>query len=131
MTILRGYIFSRPFFGERAPQHVQNIVLRDYCAQRKFTFLMSGTEYAIENCSLILQQLIDNIDTVDGIVAYSLFQLPADKYLRKKLISQILRKEKSIHFAVETLMISDAESMDQCETIWELKKISVRSPEII
>ena len=27
----RGYIGSRPYFGERAPQHVQNLVIRDYC----------------------------------------------------------------------------------------------------
>ena len=24
---VRGYIFCRPFMGERAPQHVQNILL--------------------------------------------------------------------------------------------------------
>ena len=28
---VRGYIFSRSFMGERVPQHVQNIVIRDYC----------------------------------------------------------------------------------------------------
>ena len=30
----KGYIFSRPFFGERAPQHIQNIILRDYCKKK-------------------------------------------------------------------------------------------------
>ena len=29
MKSLKGYIFSRPFLGERAPQHIQNIVLRE------------------------------------------------------------------------------------------------------
>ena len=131
MIFLRGYIFSRPFFGERAPQHVQNIVLRDYCAQRNHTFLMSGTEYAMENCSLILQQLVDEIDAVDGIVAYSLFQLPTNKNVRDSVIDKILQKGKAIHFAVETLKISDAETRAQCETIWNLKNISTRSPEKI
>ena len=37
--ILKGYIFSRPFFGERVPQNVQNIVLRDYC-KKKYRILV-------------------------------------------------------------------------------------------
>ena len=28
---VKGYNFSREFMGERAPQHVQNIVMQDYC----------------------------------------------------------------------------------------------------
>ena len=31
MKRIKGYIFSRSFMGERAPQHVQNIVIRDFC----------------------------------------------------------------------------------------------------
>ena len=29
MKKVRGYNFSRPFMGERVPQHVQNIVIKD------------------------------------------------------------------------------------------------------
>ena len=37
---VRGYIFCRSFMGERAPQHVQNIVIRDYCKKKKaFIFI--------------------------------------------------------------------------------------------
>lgn len=39
---LKGYIFSRSFMGERAPQHIQNIILREYCKKNNFTFLLSG-----------------------------------------------------------------------------------------
>ena len=34
MKKVRGYIFSRPFMGERAPQHVQNIIIRDFCKKK-------------------------------------------------------------------------------------------------
>ena len=57
---VKGYIFSRPFFGERVPQHIQNIVLRDYCRRNNINFLMSATEYAIKNSSYILSELILN-----------------------------------------------------------------------
>jgi sporadic carbohydrate cluster protein (TIGR04323 family) len=122
MSKLRGYIFSRPFLGERAPQHIQNIILRDYCAKRKFTFLLSATEYAMEGSNLILNQIVDNIDDVDGIVAYSLFQLPEDYFERIKIISKVLGKSKSLHFAVEGLIIDNDQSYQRCEMLWKLKK---------
>jgi len=73
---LKGYIFSRPFFGERAPQHVQNIVLRDYCKKNNFNFLLSSTEYKVENSTYILNELLKNIKSYNGIIFYSLLQLP-------------------------------------------------------
>ena len=36
----RGYIFSRPFMDERVPQHVQNIVIRDYCSKKKYSIFI-------------------------------------------------------------------------------------------
>ena len=35
MKNVKGYNFSRPFFGERVPQHVQNIVIKDFCNKNK------------------------------------------------------------------------------------------------
>ena len=74
--IVRGYIFSRKFLDERAPQHVQNIVIRDYCKNNSLQYLLSSTEYILEDSHLMMQQLMNEINKIDGIVAYSLFQLP-------------------------------------------------------
>ena len=38
---LKGYIFSRPFLSERVPQHIQNIVLNDYCKKTKNMYLLA------------------------------------------------------------------------------------------
>ena len=51
---VRGYIFSRSFMGERVPQHVQNIVIRDYCNKNNLFYLLSSTEYSVKNSHLIL-----------------------------------------------------------------------------
>ena len=67
---VRGYIFSRTFMGERAPQHVQNIVIRDYCKKNKLSYLLSLTEYAMENCHLMLEQALNELKALDGIIAY-------------------------------------------------------------
>ena len=31
----RGYVFSRSVDSHRVPQHIQNLVIRDYAARRK------------------------------------------------------------------------------------------------
>ena len=81
--------------GERVPQHVQNIVIRDYCVKNKYDYLLSSTEYVFKNSSLMLNQVLKELKNIDGVVAYSLFQLPETnderkntyKYFKKKRIS--------------------------------------------
>jgi len=118
----RGYIFSRPFMEERVPQHVQNIVIRDYCSKKGIHYLLSATEYAMENSSLILRQLINDLTSVDGIVAYSIFQMPEDDAERQTIFHSILSSNKEIHFAVEGLSLYDNESYSRIESIWQVKK---------
>ena len=81
----RGYIFSRPFMEERVPQHVQNIVIRDYCSKQGIQYLLSATEYTMENSALMLRQLVKDLSSIDGIVAYSIFQLPFSDLKRNKI----------------------------------------------
>jgi len=119
----RGYIFSRPFMEERVPQHVQNIVIRDYCSKKDIHYLLSVTEYAMENSVLILRQLINDLPFIDGIVAYSVFQMPEDDIERQSMFNTILASKKEIHFAVEGLSLYDNESYIQIENIWQVKKI--------
>ena len=64
----KGYIFSRPFMGERVPQSVQNLVLRNYCSNNKIIFELSSTEYAMEESYYVLNKLInDDLGTVREI----------------------------------------------------------------
>ena len=119
---LRGYIFSRPFMEERVPQHVQNIVIRDYCSKKNVQYLLSATEYAMENSALMLRQLVKDLPSIDGIVAYSIFQMPEDDTERHSIFNSILSSKKEIHFAVEGLSIYDNESYSRIESIWQVKK---------
>ncbi len=123
MNRVRGYIFSRPFLGERVPQHVQNLVIRDYCNKQSLQYLLSATEYAMANSHLVLQQVLEELSILDGIVFYSLFLLPEDTVERDRVIQIILKKEKTIYFAVEGLKISNKSEYESIETIWQVKKI--------
>ena len=78
--------------GERVPQHVQNIVIRDYCTKNSLKYLLSESEYSMEGSYHILNNLINNLSSVNGIVAYSIFQLPKDDFLRKNLRAFVFLK---------------------------------------
>ena len=118
----RGYIFSRTFMEERVPQHVQNIVIRDYCSKKGIHYLLSVTEYAMENSVLMLRQLVNDLPAIDGIVAYSIFQMPEDDDERQSIFNMVLSLKKEIHFAVEGLSLYDTESFNHIENIWQVKK---------
>ena len=56
--------------GERCPQNIQNLVLRDYCQKIDCEYLLSGTEYAMQNLEqqLTTQGLGDEEDEIEGTV---------------------------------------------------------------
>lgn len=122
MKQLKGYIFSRAFMGERVPQHVQNLVIRDYCQKNGYQYLLSGTEYAMEGCHLVFEQLLDEIQEYDGIALYSLFQLPESSEDREVIYHKVLDLNKSLHFSVESLSIQSLSHLDRIERIWNVKK---------
>ncbi len=119
--ILKGYIFSRPFLGERVPQHVQNIVIQNYCTNRDYTFQLSATEYRYDESTLILMELLEDISKYDGLVFYSLFQLPINEKKRNFLYNKILKKNKVIHFAVEELEMQNEKDKNHIEEIFKIK----------
>jgi sporadic carbohydrate cluster protein (TIGR04323 family) len=118
---LKGYIFSRPFFEERVPQNVQNIILRDYCKKKNYSLLLSSTEYVLPNSSLILFEIIDNLEKCDGIIFYSLMQLPINKQKRHHLFKKIINKKKQIHFALENIVGNNKKNFEDIEKIFLLK----------
>ena len=120
--MVRGYIFSRPFMGERVPQSVQNLVIRDFCAKNKLYLLLSATEYAMDNSDLMLFKILNELQKLDGIVAYSLFQLPENYKRRNSFYNTILKNKKIVFFALEGLVFKEQNDIDQINVLWNIKK---------
>ena len=127
---VRGYVFSRSFLGERVPQHVQNIIIRDYCEKTNLHFLLSASEYAMENSHLIFTLLLDELNSIDGIALYSVFQLPIDTEQRELIYKKVLSLGKTLHFCVEGLKFSNNEEKDRIENIWLVKKAMLTIPAV-
>lgn len=100
---LKGYVRV----GDPVPVSVQNLVIRDYCRRRGHTYLLSDVEFVWGGTSM-WEGLMANLGNFDGVVAYSLFQVPRGT-----------RCEKPIHFALEDYELpGDAEAV---ELAWVLK----------
>lgn len=121
MKRVRGYIFSREFMGERVPQFVQNLVIRDYCKKNKLTYLLSVTEHAMKNSSYNLNKLSSNLKDADGIILYSLFQLPIEEEVRDNFYKKIFSSKKKIYFALENIQLDNQNSVSHIEDIWSIK----------
>lgn len=122
MKIVKGYIFSRPFFDERAPQHVQNIVIRNFCKQNSFHFLFSASEYRMKNNYSILEDLLNNSKDFDGIVAYSLLMLPENITIRNRILNKLIIKKKFLSCAVENITIKSIKDIKRINNLWKIKK---------
>lgn len=120
----RGYVFSRPIDGQIIPQRVQNLVIRTYMHNNDLTFLLSATEYYMDDCYMILKGVLDDIDSLSGIIFYSMFMLPTDKGLRGKLFDAVLARGCSLHFALEDLVIFDDADTALIEDILMSRKLA-------
>ena len=122
MLNVRGYIFSRSFFGERVPQHIQNIVIREFCKKNKLNYNLSLVEYAMKGSYTMFNQIVDEIENFHGVVLYSLFQLPESNTIRNNLCKKLLKKNKKIYFACESRVVQSELELKKIDIIWRLKK---------
>ena len=109
--------------GERVPQSVQNLVLRNFCKNNNLIFELSSTEYAMTESYYILNQLLIN-KKYQCIVFYSLFQLPKDQILRLKILKRFLKRKKKLIFVLENIIFDKIDNIQDIENIWFIKKIS-------
>ena len=65
---VKGYIFGKKFMGERAPQHIQNIVIRDFCEKNDLIYNLSLVEYVFKDSTFMLQEFINESANYHGIV---------------------------------------------------------------
>ena len=119
----RGYVASRPFFGERAPQHVQNIVINNYCSKNNLRYLLSATEVAMPGMYLILEQVLQDHKNIDGIIFYSLFQLPEERPARQKILKTAISNRIDLHFAVESMRVASEQEAVSVDQVFSIQKV--------
>ncbi len=127
----RGYICARMEMGRSTPQHIQQLVIRDYCAKRDMRFLLSATEYCMPGCTLILDAVLADLDALDGIVMYSLYQMPTSKNKRMAMYAALFASGCELHCAAEGHAIRNWDDANRIEDIWLVAEaMQGQSPDI-
>ena len=117
MESARGYIASGEFNGHRVPQHIQNQIVKSYCDANSFQFVLSRAEYWI-NGSTDCQLWAALKEGFKHIVFYSVWQLPEESAVRKKIYNHCIQKNITLHFATEYIRTNN-----NPETFWELEML--------
>lgn len=118
----RGYIGVRPLNGSRTPQHVQNIVIRDYARRKNLNYLLSAVEHIMPGSYMILEDLLDELLRLNGIICYSIFMLPEDERRRRAIYDRVLREGCDLHAAVEEIAIASKDDIRAVEDILLINK---------
>ena len=126
---VRGYIFSRRIGGLFTPQQVQNLVIRDFCKNNNLLYLLSSVEYKMKDSFLMFQGILKELSLIDGVVMYSMFQLPSNKKKRKEIFKTILKKSKFICFALESITISKPSEVSNFESIYKINQLLKYCPQ--
>ena len=82
---------------------MQNIVVRDYAARNAFDYKLSAVKYAMPGCYLMLETVLDELPRLEGIICYSVFQLPGNARRRHEVYRRVLDSGASLHGAVESI----------------------------
>jgi sporadic carbohydrate cluster protein (TIGR04323 family) len=102
----RGYIVSRPISGVSYPQRIQNLAVRDLARRIGVDLSFSLTEYAMPKCYMMQKELINTIESADGIIFFSLFTLTPDRAVRNLLFRRAIGLGRPVYFALENLSIT-------------------------
>lgn len=120
-----GYITGRPIGEFRVPQHVQQLVIRDHAQRHGLMFKLSGTEYVMPACYMMLEQLVSECSSQhDGVILYSMFMLPQRAERRRELYQRVIDYGAQLHAAVEDLTLAAPEDVDRWEIIIELAQLN-------
>lgn len=127
---LRGYIAARTTGGRSAPQHIQQLVIRDYCARIGKPFLLSATEYLMPGCTMVLDDVLKNeIAQIEGMVMYSIFLMPESAAKRQQLYARLVETGAELHTAVEGIVIRDMTDAARIEDLFLLWDVQARQQE--
>ncbi len=123
----QGYIFGRVINGNFVPQRVQNLVIRDYAEKNSLNLKFSFAEYYMDDCYMILQDLLQNIKAYAGLVFYSVHMLPDSVNKRKIIYDRFIDNDCGLFFALENLKINTPKDIDLIEDIYLAKVLSSKA----
>ena len=109
------------------PQRVQNLVVRTCAERHGLSYLLSATEYYMEDCYMMLRSTLDELGEIEGIIFYSTHQLPSDASERKKIYERVLGSKGGLRFALEDLTLFNRSDIELIEDLKACNELSAKA----
>ena len=122
MMQAKSYIFSGYLLGQRIPQRVQNIVVREYATAIGVSVSFPSVEYSFAGSTAILNSLIDTCNIGEMIIFYSITQMPENESNRQDFYEIVNAERLKIHFALESIEMSNKSSFLFVEDLLTIKR---------
>jgi len=106
---LRGYVTARGFGPYVIPVPVQSLALRDYCARKKFIYVLPANENCFPHSYLVLEGMIGDLSGYEGIVMCSMHMLPHRAERRRGVCHRVFEQGCSLHLVLEDFVVEEAE----------------------
>jgi sporadic carbohydrate cluster protein (TIGR04323 family) len=110
--------------GETTPQHVQNLVIRDYAHRRGLQLKLSATEYGMPMCYMMLDKVLEELPTLEGIICFSMFMLPQRAERRRAVYERVLAAGCTLHAALESLALQSEADVLLFEDIFRIQQLT-------
>ena len=119
---LYGYITVREFLNIGLPTSVQHLIMKKYCDDNFYQYVLAEQELIIKNSSKTLYSLVNKLKKNSSLVMCSVNMLP-NQNLRKKIFKVLLKKKISIHFVFEKFVLKNLKDYRDLEDFLNLNYI--------
>jgi sporadic carbohydrate cluster protein (TIGR04323 family) len=127
----RGYVSSREFGGLRIPVPLQALAMRDYCARKNLFYKLHANENSFPHSYTVLEGLIRNLSSFQGLLMTSMFMLPHRPERRARIYETIFRQGADLHFVLEDMVIASLADVEPVEEILSIYQTLKHCPHTI
>ena len=80
----------------------------------------------MKNSYFMLNALLGNLKSIDGIIFYSLEMLPEKSSIRNNILKKLILNKKIIYFALEEIELKTIKKLNEVEKLISIKKIAMK-----
>ena len=121
---LQGYTFTRNISGLAIPTNIQSQIIRNYCEMNDYNFKLHLDEFCLKNSYVQLFQILKNKKNINSIGMCSIYFLPENKNLMKKIFTICKKRKLEIIFIFENIKFKNQNINKFINEIKQIKKIN-------
>ncbi len=121
---LQGYTFTRNINGLAIPTNIQSQIIRNYCDVNDYNFKLHLDEFCLKESFIQLFQILKNKKEIDAIGMCSIYFLPKNTDLLKKIFSICKVRKIEIIFIFEGIKFKNQNINKFIKEITKIKKIN-------